>query len=458
MSTASPRSGVSIRFRLALWYGLTLLAILFGVVAVLRLQLRRTLEREFSRSLEQSGRLVQQFFALEIAEYHDIETTLTHITAEAVFPERLISFRRPTGEPYAAAITNSLARSTVLLPPVRSLSLELDSIRAPGWTVEIRTSAAEMELARSDFDAFLLVIVPMLTLIAGASGWWLTGRTLRPVQAMAEAADAIAASGGSGRLPLANPNDELGRLGARFNLLLDQLAAALAQQRRFLADAAHELRTPIARMRSAVDLAQLTSPGPTDRATIAELGGDLERTSLLLGELLQLARADADPHEVQLAPLYLDDAIIDALVPWRSPARRADVTLTTSALDEAPIMGDATLLARLIGILVDNAIRYTPAGGLIDVRVRRAGEDALIEVADTGIGMSAEDRARALDRFYRGAAARQLAPEGSGLGLPIAAWIVERHGGLLDFDSANPTGIIVRVTIPVRIPEHAPAA
>jgi len=453
MTTTPQRSGVgrlSIRVRLSLWYAGSLFLILAVVVGVVRLQLHRTLEREFQRAMQQSGVLVQQFFALEIAEYQEIATTLTHITAEAVFPDRLIAFRDPSGAAFASEITNALARRTVLAAPVRSIVLPLDPLRAPRWTVEIRSSAAEMMQVRRDVDRMLLVGLPLLALVAGIGGWWLTGRTLQPVHAMAGAADAIAHAGGAGRLPILTPHDELGRLGLRFNLLLDQLAAALAQQRRFLADAAHELRTPIARMRSAVDLAHLAPPGPDDRAALEEVRDDLARTSVLLGELLLLARADAGPMETPLSPLYLDDLLLDALGPWRAPAKQKEVSLTTLVVEETPIAGDAVLLDRLVGILVDNAIRYTPAGGAVTVGVQRAGASACLEVTDSGIGMSEDERARAVDRFYRGAAARQLVPDGSGLGLPIAAWICERHGGTLSFHAADAGGTRARVLLPLR--------
>jgi len=290
---------------------------------------------------------------------------------------------------------------------------------------------------------------------------------------MADAATQIA-PGTNGRIPIADATDELGRMGAGFNALLDRLDGALEQQRRFLADAAHELRTPLARVRSRVELAMLPLPaqggGPIDAApsgpgepaaTVPEpaastalpaIHDELVRMSQLVDELLQLARADAgvDAGLEAMVPVFLDDLVTDELHRWHVDAERAHITLGCSALQEAPIVGDTVLLRRLIGILLDNALRYGHAGGHVDVRVEADAASVVLHVEDDGIGIAPDEQSRVAERFYRGARARARRSDGSGLGLAIASWIVHRHDGTMAFSAgAHGAGTLVSVRMPL---------
>jgi signal transduction histidine kinase len=447
---AARQPRLSIRLRLTLWYGGTILVLLLAGIAVLRGALRRTLDAEFRESLASAASFVHQFFRVELDEYPSVDSTIAHIAGELVFPDRGVEFVRADGTVFRAPGAPH-SRAT-LAPPVRVLVRPLDPQLAPGWRIRVRASAADLARVERRLDLWFGVSVLAAALGAAAVGWWLAGRTLRPVGAMADAAEHITAARSSARLPVANPHDELGRLGTRFNALLERLDGALSQQRRFLADAAHELRTPIARMRSAVEVALLAPPGPADRAALEHVGADVENISTLVGQLLQLARADVDAQEAHPVRGFLDDAVVDALAPWRAPAAAAGVSLTVSVLEEVPAVFDPVLLQRLLGTLVDNAIRYTPAGGAVDVRVRRDGATAVLEVEDTGIGIQPDERAHVFERFYRGTAARQRAPDGSGLGLPIARAIVAQHGGSIVLAPARGGGTLVRVTLPTAPP------
>jgi signal transduction histidine kinase len=164
---------------------------------------------------------------------------------------------------------------------------------------------------------------------------------------------------------------------------------------------------------------------------------------------MQLARADAGSVDAVLAHGYLDDAVSDAVAPWVAEARRRDVTLDVSTLEEAPASLDARLVHRLVGVLVHNALQYTPAGGRVEVRVVQGSRGATLEVEDSGIGIPLEERERVFERFYRGGAARQRAPEGSGLGLAIAHWIAEQHGATIAVGEGGLGGALFRVEFPV---------
>lgn len=465
MNPARRLSRLSIRARLTLWYAASVLAALLVFAAMLRSTVRATLTEEFSASLEASAGAVRGFFRLEYAEYRDVETTLRHIAEEVVFPGRVIEFVSPAGRPAhrtlpAPVISGAGAEAraaTALAAPIRTTTSPLAPDLAPGWSLRVRASAATLERSLRIIDRWLRLGIPLGVLLAAAAGWWLAGRTLRPVGEMAAAADqmmAVRLASGPGessattsRLPITNPSDELGRLGARFNALLDQVDAVVAQQRRFLADAAHELRTPIARMLGGAELALLDpDDAPAQRDALERVHRDLGRTARLVDELLQLARADAS-GTVHTREGFVDDVVADVVHAWLPAAERRGVRLTASVLDEAPALLDPVYLERLAGILLDNAIRYTPSGGRVDVRVFWEHGARLI-VTDTGIGISAPDCARVFERFYRGPGARVMAPDGSGLGLPIARWIAEAHGATLTLEAGEKGGTIATLAFP----------
>ena len=439
--SAPPR----IRRRLTIWYAASALILLLSTVLSMREWARRTLERQNEESTARAVELVRSFFRAELSEYRSVEVTLAHISGELVFAGMGLDFVRPDGAAFAAARPPTGALP--LRAPVRVVDVPLDPALAPSWKLRLRISEADLVAARRRIDNATRIILPLAVAMAALVGWLVTGRALRPVAAMADAAERIAGESSGSRLPVANPNDELGRLGRRFNDLLDRLDGTLTQQRRFLADAAHELRTPIARMLAGVELRLGDSPDAgRDRETLEAIHAELGRASSLVDELLQLARADAGSDGAILVPGYLDDVVTDALAAWEPVARRRRIALTIDVLEEAAARIDARLVARLLGVLVDNALRYTPEGGAVRVRVRRLAGRAVLEVEDTGHGIAPSDRAHVFERFYRGAEARRLAPGGSGLGLAIAAWIAHQHGATIEAMDAASGGALMRVT------------
>jgi signal transduction histidine kinase len=461
-----PRNGLSIRARLAIWYAASVLLVFLVFAVALRSTVRAALRTEFTIGVRSSADAIQSFFRLEHLEYRDVLATITHISNEVVFPDRIVEFVQPDGATafrvgptlkMSGRGALNMPKESTLVAPIRSVELPLDATLAPGWRLHVYASAAPLERSLATIDAWLLFGIPVGFAVAGGMGWWLAGRTLRPVGAMAEAAVRMASdrrgesrsSGGvPQRLPIDNPSDELGRLGTRFNQLLDQVDGVLAQQRRFLADAAHELRTPVARMMGNVDLALLDpQDAVTQNGALQRVRGDLDRTARLVDELLQLARADA-AGEVHPHAGYLDDVVVDAVHAWQLAAERKGVTLTLCTIEEAAALIDPVYLDRMVGILLDNAIRYTQTRGTVEVRVSMSDDGAVLRVSDNGIGIADEDRTRVFERFYRGTGARVMSPDGSGLGLPIARWIAQAHGAALELAPRDGGGTVVTVTFP----------
>lgn len=446
---------MSIRLRLALWYGGSVLALFLATGFLLRLSLRELLIREHRVGVERSAEVARGVFRAEVPEYRTTPATVAHVAGELVIPDQTLEFVHPDGSTFARAEGPLLRAGGRLAPPVYVMERALDEELAPGWQVRVHASMAPLHSSLRRIDRSLLVVVPLTVLLTAATGWWLTGRTLRPVGEMATAAEGITPATPDARIPVAYPRDELGRLARRFNDLLDRLALALTHQRRFLADAAHELRTPVARMLSQVERALLPAATPSEREEALRLvRGDLERTRSLVGELLQLARVDAGEPAPPLSGGYLDDAVAAAIQPWYAVAERGGVRMQLTELEEAPARLNPELVERLVGILLDNAIRYTPASGTVEVGVTRQDGDAVLEIRDTGMGIPLEDRKRLFQRFFRGRQARERAPEGSGLGLPIAHWIAEQHGATIEFSS--PAGGGTRVLVAFPAPSSAP--
>lgn len=446
-----------IRLRLALWYAGSLLFLLLVPGILVRDAVTDGLDADFEAAIERNAQLLRAFFRLEVTEYVGVEESLTHLAQEVVIPDRQITFRNPDGAAFAVLQDPS---EPPLSPsvPVRTRVMPLDPQLAPGWTIEVRASEADLRALIRRIDGWFIVGGSLGLVLAALAGWLVTGRTLRPVGTMAAAAEHITAGNG-GRLPIGNPNDELGRLGQRFNTVLDRLDNALEQQRSFLADAAHELRTPVARMRADVDVALLPEARPEARTeALRQMAVDLRGTGEILDELLQLARTDAGPA-LELRPSYLDDVIHDVYTRWRPAAERAGVSLVLEQVEETRVNMNVDAIQRLAAILVHNALRYTPEGGRVVIRVAEVGGVATLEVEDTGIGIPEEDRPFVFRRFFRGTQARARVAHGSGLGLPIALWIADQHGGSLTLEHP-PTGTLVRLELPLLSgpPETAPTA
>ena len=307
----------------------------------------------------------------------------------------------------------------------------------------------------------MALAIPVTLLLAALGGSLLARRSLAPMVRMREQAAAIGATNLQHRLPIANPGDEVGRLAAVINELLARLERAFAQQRQFMADASHELRTPVAVVQHESSLA-LSRPerDATEYEDALRVIRDAgRRMRRIVDDLFLLARADAGELPVRREPLYLNDEVTDCARDVRSLAAARGVRLTLESLTEAPFRGDEALLHRLVLNLLDNAIKFSPAGGAVTVRLDRSGAVYRLEVEDTGPGVPPDLQPRIFDRFVRADAARghddDSLTAGAGLGLAIARWIAEAHGGCLSLARSGPGGSVFVLTLPGS-PEDTP--
>jgi len=296
----------------------------------------------------------------------------------------------------------------------------------------------------------MLIAFPVAVLIVAGGGFLLARQGLRPVAAMRVQAERIEAASLHERLPVgASPHDELGRLAVVFNALLERLDRAFDQQRRFMADASHELRTPVAIMRGEVEHA-LSGMRTTDdlHDALAIVREEAARMTRIVEDLFLLARADAGDQPVVPTELYLDDLAAQSARTVRTLATSKGITVTCEAEPDLQLRGDETLLRRLVLNLLDNAIKYTPNGGQVSVRAWRDGSRFRLSVSDSGSGVPLESQARLFDRFYRDPDQRRdSGATGAGLGLAIVRWVARAHGGDARLASSGPAGSTFEVEL-----------
>lgn len=301
--------------------------------------------------------------------------------------------------------------------------------------------------------ALFFIAIPLLVVIAAAGAWGIARRNLAPVAGMAARAGEISAANLGPRLEVGGPQ-ELARLAAAFNALLDRLSASFEQQRRFMADASHELRTPTAVMKAEAEvaLAREHREEPEYREALEVVRRSAGRLSRIVDDLFLLARADAGHLVVRDDVVYLDEVVHDAVRAMEPVGAGRGVTVRIAAMDQATVRGDAELLGRVLLNLIDNAVKHSPRGADVVVDMAAEAGRHRVSVVDGGGGIPAADAARVFERFYRGDAARARADgsvtDGAGLGLAIARRIAVAHGGTLDLAASRPGRTEFRLVIP----------
>lgn len=290
-----------------------------------------------------------------------------------------------------------------------------------------------------------LIFVPFLLLASLTGGYLLSGRALLPVGRMTAIASRLSISNLHGRVPVPATGDELQTLAEAWNNMLGRLESSVERTAQFTSDASHDLRTSIAVMLASAQLA-LRKPRSPERyeQTLRTLIAECDHTLRLLEDLLGAARTGFEQHALTLEPLELAAMLNERCSLFAAEAEIKGQTLTVSLESDAWISGDRSLLQRLIGVLIENAIKYTPRGGSISVSLRSFRARLVLKVEDTGPGIAADDLSRIFSRAFRAQASRSEEP-GSGLGLNIARWIAKAHQATLTVHSALQHGSVFEV-------------
>jgi len=314
------------------------------------------------------------------------------------------------------------------------------------FLLQVGASLSGTDGALRRFLELLFWGMPAGLLIVVIVGRWMAGVALAPLERFAAAVRTIDAANLRQRLPDRGVGDELDEVARAFNDTLARMEHAVGEMRQFSTALAHELRTPIAALRGEIELAGM-KPGLSEeqRESSASQLEELDKLKRLIDQLLTLARAEAGQiplaHDrVELAPLVED--VVEQLEPV---ALAQGLTLAADVAARPAIVGDASWIERMLLNLLDNAFKFTPAGGTVTVRLSEAGGGAVLEVRDTGVGMAADVLPRVFERFYRGDPARAAGGFGVGLGLSLVKWIVDRHNG--DVTAASAPGAGARFTV-----------
>lgn len=324
--------------------------------------------------------------------------------------------------------------------------------RIEGQSVVVRLAVSEEPLWDEFWDMVSVfgIGLPITVLLIGFTGYIVAGRALRPVDMMANRARKISAEHLNERLQIVNPNDELGQLGIAFNETLANLEKSFEQLRRFTADASHELRTPLTAIRSVGEVA-LQNPGDAAyyRDIIGSMLEEVNRLTRLVESLLTMSRADAGQIQLQPTSVGVLNLAKESAALLEVLAEEKYQTITVNGDPSLSVWADRLILRQALINLIDNAVKYSPSGGDIEVRVKAISNDVLIEIQDSGPGIPAEHIDKVFQRFYRVDKARTRAEGGTGLGLSIAEWAVSVHGGSVELSRASGPGCTFTIRLPL---------
>jgi heavy metal sensor kinase len=316
-------------------------------------------------------------------------------------------------------------------------------------------SLENVEAARSRFLLILFILAPVALAGSSLGGWFLARRALNPVDAMVEAARRIEAEDLTQRIPALSSDDELGRLAAVLNDMLARLEHSFGAVRQFSADAAHELRTPLTILKGEIEVALKSSGAPGEiRQALVSCLEEVERLNSVVEDLLLMARMEGNALSVRPTPVNLAQVLEDVAPALSELAARAGNSCTVSRAPSLWIEGYDSLIFRLVFNLAENAIKYTPAGGKIEITLQQQNTSAVLEVKDNGPGIAPDAQEHVFDRFYRGDPARE--GSGTGLGLALVRSVVHLHQGQIRVVSALGEGSCFRVVLPVAANPSAP--
>jgi heavy metal sensor kinase len=451
-----------IRWRLTAWYGGVLAVVLttFGtaVYFVMRHQLMERIDAGLSEELADVLSEVKRAADREemmvwlnrrFAQHAGFDFQITDDHGNLVFTNPRLGTRKL---PLPDAVRESAASYRSDREP-GSHDARIVSRRATGpdgpVTIQVARSLADFNQELSRLLLVLAVTGPIALAVALSGGYWLARRALEPVESMRRDVDKITAQQLTERLAIPNEHDELGRLATTLNQMLDRLEASFRELQRFTADASHELRTPLAVIRSEAEVAMRNvALDSTKQEVLGSILEECERLTWITDQLLTLSREDAGASRVANERVDLTKIAAEVADHMRILADSKGLTLRTDLPASAMVSGDPVRLRHVVYNLLDNAIKYTPSGGNIQLTVSANGQGSILTVTDTGTGIPGEDLPHVFKRFYRVDKVRSRSQGGAGLGLSIVHSIVHAHGGQISLSSEPGKGTTLIVRLP----------
>lgn len=464
----------SIRQRLTAWYVLSLGLILLTVSLFWYVTLSRSLTMQMDESLHETAKVVE-LGHLQALDILDPEQACAILEVYSYSQDWLgyVQLRDSAGEiaciiqgvngkalPFGVDARNAVnsgsvhyeTESTAFSFPVRMLSVPVYRHDKIVRILQVGQSSFALEQILRQLRTTSIFLSPFVILILTAFGWFLAGRVLAPIVDITSAAQKITAEKLNRRLPVNDTDDEIARLAQTFNLMLGRLEESFVRIRRFSGDASHELRTPLAIIKGETEVALRWAKSDAELRTALESNlEEIDRMDRIVSDLLSLARSDASKLHLNIAKFSLTDLLQDIWMSGKVLAEQSGhyVHLDYAVTSEIFIEGDQLQLYRVMINILTNAIKYTPSGGRVDIRLVVQEGRAKIEIADTGLGISPEDLPHVFERFYRIDSARNRDQGGTGLGLAIVKAIVAAHDGTITVKSDVGEGTIFSVELPL---------
>ncbi len=446
------RVRATIALRLTVWY-----AAIFAVSSMLAMALvyssvvgvlRANVDAELRQNLEELTSLVEKggvsAFRDELARElagPDSASVFLRLWSARARPVASAGFNTPNPEALRV-VTEQLRRPDPAFLTVRPGGFEHE-VRVvfakvePGFVVELGQSLAEVEDQLAALRNGILFALPVVLIFPGPVGWFMARRALRGVEVVTRTAQRIAEGALDRRVPLGSHDDEFDRLARAFNAMLDRIDALMAAMRDVTDNLAHDLRTPLARVRASAEHAAARGATPKEWAAFAETTTvECDRLLEILNGMLEIAEAQAGAARLTLEDVDLSKLLEDARDVFVTLAEDAGLTIELHAPERCVVRVDRSRVQRIVANLLDNAIKYTPAGGRVAITLADDRRWVRVDVSDTGVGVAAEELPRIFERFYRGDSSRTGL--GSGLGLSLARAFARAHGG--DVTAASTPG------------------
>lgn len=459
-----PRTALSIRARLTGWYAvaLTVMMIVYATATfvAVRHEFLEQLDDELHDDFETAEGLLTPTTEGSVRwtgeQTHDSdsdEAKVYEVWSAKGEPIHRSGASVPL-PPVALASTGASYRYETLVVDGTQWRTLRSAITIAGHPVVLRVSRSEDRLQRQLWEVLVVLVfgLPLVVVLAGAGGYMLARRALVPIDHLASEARRITAERLHQRLTVVNESDEVGRLTGVINETFARLESSFDQLRRFTADASHELRTPLAVVRGLGEAAMAKRRSPAEyEEAIGSMLEEVDRMASLVDTLLRLSRGDVGTIRLAREPFDLGQLARDVALSLGILAEERDQQLALDITNGVIVAADRLVLREAVTNVLDNAIKYGPAGSTVAIRVERAGTQALLAVGDEGPGIPPEHRERIFHRFFRMDEARSRDRGGAGLGLAIAKWAVEINGGQITVDQRPAGGSEFRIVLPLEL-------
>ena len=484
-----------LRFRVTAWYALFFAILLIGTAALFRARLSTVLENQAEDNLRQEWAAVKGYLRIanyppkppEVHWYYDREDPDEAFIVERLRRAFLVTDASGKNELFISTTYDSMGRESAaeIQQRVRAATASFvpgsegkvfwdtrysdgepyliragivyDEAHKAPYYVAIGTPLTNSQKVLRDYTLFFVGFIPAALILGSWLGWYMAGRALTPVLAVAQAAQRISGSNLSMRIPTREAEDELDYLILTFNRMIGRLEASFQQMKQFSADVSHELRTPLTAIRGQLEVALFTAKTTEQyRDAMVNALQDVDRLTHIVRALLLLSQAESGQLALQKAGVDLSEVVLDVVEQFQIPAEAEGVRLVCDVPQECPAEVDRVQIERMLTNLLSNAVKFTP-GGRVRVELRGIGPAVEIVVEDTGCGIPKESLPHIFDRFYRvpGSGTAPGPDQGLGLGLSFVAWIVKAHQGTIDVQSQPGKGTRFTIEMPAGQPQAA---